>query len=195
MKGLRFPIHSALLSEARLYALESSGHTLDYEGWGDQYEKMGRLTYGKFGQLWVTEFCRANGIDCVKDISSPYVPDKVDLTIYGHAIDVKTTVNRSLLGQTSPGVFQKNACDFFCFLVTDKKCSFVETIGFLDAETYKSIAVKVKKGELIPGTTWEQRFSESYFLPPDAPVVPFMNFLLKLKTAAHTSRLAIRAPA
>ena len=188
MNAIRYPITSALLAEARLYAQESYGHTFDYQGWEkpDQKQKMARLTYGKFGQLWVAEFCRANGLPCEKDTSSPYVADDRDLTIYGHSIDVKTTVNRNFLGQVSPGVINK-PCDYFCFLVTDLKCSFVEPIGFMDCDTYRSVAIEVKEGETIPGTTMQQRFGTSFFLPRPAPVVPFVQFLKHLRAANHAS--------
>ena len=192
MNAIRYPITSALLSEARLYAQESYGHTMDYQGWKDQHLKMARMTYGKFGQLWVAEFCRANNLQYQKDTSSPYVADDRDLTIYGHSIDVKTTINRDFLGQVSPGVINK-PCDYFCFIVTDKECSFVEPIGFIDCETYRSIAVEIKEGQTIPGTKTFQRFGTSFFLPRPAPVVPFVAFLIQLHKAANTSRLAIGA--
>ena len=186
MNAIRYPITSALLSEARLYAQESYGHTMDYQGWQDQKLKLARLTYGKFGQLWVAEFCRANSIECVKDTSSPYVADDRDLSIYGHSVDVKTTVNRNLLGQVSPGVINK-PCDYFCFLMTDSNCSFVEPIGFMDCDTYRAVAVEVKEGQTIPGTSLVQRFSTSFFLPRPAPIVPFVQFLKHLRDANHAS--------
>lgn len=194
MNAVRYPIHSGVLSEARLYAQESYRHTMDYDGWKDQKLKMARLTYGKFGQLWVTEFCRANAIDCVKDTSSPYVPDDVDLTICGHSIDVKTTINRAYLGQVSPGVINK-PCDYFCFLVTDQQCSFVEPIGFIDSDTYRAIAVEVKEGQLVPGTNQKQRFGTSFFLPVGAQFVPFVQFVRRLQSAAEQSRRVVEARA
>lgn len=192
MNAVRYPITSTLLSEARVYAQESYAHTMDYKGWQDQKLKLARMTFGKFGQLWVTEFCRVNGISYEKDTSSPYVADDRDLSIYGHSIDVKTTINRDFLGQVSPGVINK-PCDYFCFLVTDLQCSFVEPVGFMDCDTYRSVAVQVKEGELIPGTNTRQRFNTSFFLPRPAPVVPFVQFLMKLQKAAITSRLVAGA--
>lgn len=186
MNAIRYPITSALLSESRLYAQESYRHTMDYQGWHDQKLKLARLTYGKFGQLWVAEFCRANGIECQKDTSSPYVADDRDLTIYGHSIDVKTTINRDFLGQVSPGVINK-PCDYFCFLVTDMQCSFVEPIGFMDCDTYRAVAIEVKEGQAIPGTSTKQRFGTSFFLPRPAPVIPFVQFLTRLRSAANAS--------
>lgn len=186
MKSIRYPIASTLLSEARLYARESFGHTMDYQGWQDQKLKLARLTYGKFGQLWVAEFCRVNGIQYEKDTSSPYVADDRDLSIFGHSIDVKTTINRDFLGQVSPGVINK-PCDYFCFIVTDMQCSFVEPLGFIDCDAYRAIAVEVKEGQLIPGTNTRQRFGTSFFLPRLAPVTPFVQFLLRLREAAKAS--------
>lgn len=186
MRSIRYPITSTLLSEARLYARESFGHTMDYQGWQDQKLKLARLTYGKFGQLWVAEFCRVNGIQYEKDTSSPYVADDRDLSIFGHSIDVKTTINRDFLGQVSPGVINK-PCDYFCFIVTDMQCSFVEPLGFIECDAYRAIAVEVKEGQLIPGTNTRQRFGTSFFLPRLAPVTPFVQFLLRLREAAKAS--------
>lgn len=194
MNAIRYPITSALLSEARLYAQESYGHTMDYQGWQDQKLKLARLTYGKFGQLWVSEFCRANGITHEKDTSSPYVADDRDLSIYGHSIDVKTTINRDFLGQVSPGVINK-PCDYFCFLVTDVQCSFVEPIGFMDCDTYRTVSVQVREGELIPGTRTRQRFGTSFFLPAQAPVIPFVQFLTRMRSAVKAGRAALEVAA
>lgn len=119
---------------------------MDYQGWQDQKLKPGAPDLREIlTQLWVAEFCRANGIECVKDTSSPYVADDRDLSIYGHSVDVKTTVNRNLLGQVSPGVINK-PCDYFCFLMTDSNCSFVEPIGFMDCDTYRAVAVEGEGG-------------------------------------------------
>jgi len=190
MKAIRYPITSALLSEARLYAQESYGYTMNYKGWDDQYKKMARMTYGKFAQLWVADFCRVNDIDYVKDTSSPYVAHNLDLTICGHSIDVKASINRTFIGQVSPGVINK-PCDYFCFVVTDDKCSFVEPIGFIDCDMYRSVSVKVNEGDLIPGTNTRQRFETSFFLPRPAPVTPFVQFLVRMRDASKASKVLI----
>lgn len=94
----------------------------------------------------------------------------------------------------SPGVINKS-CDFFCFVVTDVQCSFVEPVGFMDCDTYRSVAVQVKEGELIPGTATRQRFGTSFFLPRPAPVIPFVWFLMRLREAAKAGRSVIGAAA
>lgn len=169
-----------MLIEARLYAQDSIQHTMDYIGWEDQHNKQERITYGKFGQLWVSEFCRLNKIPHEKDRSSPTQADDLDLTIMGKMVDVKTTVIREFVGQISPGVFNK-PCDEYCFIVTDRQCSFVTPIGFVSQEDYKKHCVHIKKGEIIPGTSREQKFGGgSYFLPHNSKVCrPFVYTLMK----------------
>lgn len=176
----RIPCSSAVLSEARLYAIESSGWTLDYQGWEDQHHKMHRLTYGKFAQLWVYEFCRINGIDCQKDTSDPKQPDDRDLIICGHDVDVKTSINPKLLGQISPGMYRKTS-GFFCFVLTDTGCTFIMPRGFLHCSHFESHSDEVKKGDIIPGTGLQQRFGSSRFLRRGAPVVGFYDFMADAK--------------
>lgn len=174
-----YPVSTKILTEARLYAQDSIQHTMDYEGWKDQHKKQERITYGKFGQLWVSEFCRLNNIPHKKDRSSPMQADDLDLTIFDKKIDVKTTVCNALVGQVSPGVINK-PCDEYCFLVTDRQCSYVTPIGFVSQSDYKAHSVFVAENETIPGTNLRQRFGGgSYFLPPNSPVLrPFVRELL-----------------
>jgi len=178
---VHYPANTAMLSEARLYATDSIMHTMDYNGWKDQHQKRERITYGKFGQLWVTEFCRLNGVPHQKDRSSPKDADDVDLVVRGQLIDVKTSVCQSLVGQVSPGVLNK-PCDYFCFLLTDKACSYVAPYGLIEADVYRKIAVEVKQGDLIPGTGIQQRFGSSFFLPENPELIPFVRFMSFGKT-------------
>ena len=172
-----YPMTSALLTEARLYAVDSIAHTMDYHGWKDQHYKQERITYGKFGQLWVGEFCKLNGICYEKDKSSPKQADDLDLKIGVYSVDVKTTVCEGIRGQVSPGVFDK-PIDYYLFMVTDAVCSFVKPLGFVSQENYQRNAIKVFKGEYIPGTTVRQNFEFSYFLPYEIPVwEPFLDFM------------------
>ena len=105
-----------------------------------------------------------------------------------HAINPLT----NFIGLINP---THKACDFFCFVVTDVQCSFVEPVGFMDCDTYRSVAVQVKEGELIPGTGTRQRFGTSFFLPRPAPVIPFVRFLMRLREAAKAGRSVIGAAA
>ena len=59
-----------------------------------------------------------NGIQYEKDTSSPYVADDRDLSIFGHSIDVKTTINRDFLGQVSLASSTSRATTS-AFIVTD----------------------------------------------------------------------------
>lgn len=173
---VHYPLTTKLLTEARLYATDSIQHTMDYEGWKDQHKKRERIVYGNFGQLWVAEFCRINGIPFQKDRSSPETPDNFDLIAHGYKIDVKTSIHNDLVGQVSPGVINKEL-DFFCFMLTDRMCSFIAPFGLISADEYRAIAVEVNNGETIPGTALKQRFGRSYFLPPGAELMPFVQFM------------------
>ncbi len=178
--NVRYPVSTAVINEARLYAQDSIQHTMDYKGWEDQHVKMERITYGKFAQLWVCEFCKLNGIPYKKDQSSPKEADDVDLFIYDKKIDVKSSISDNMIGQVSPGVINKE-CDEYCFIVTNKQCEFVMPVGFVSHRDYKDNAVFVKKGEQIPGTNQIQRFGYgSYFLPKNSLVLrPFVQTLMK----------------
>ena len=177
---LAVPCSSAILSEARLYAIESNTHTMDYEGWKDQHNKLRRLTYGKFAQLWVYEFCRVNGIRCEKDKSGPTEPDNKDLVICGLDVDVKASTIGALVGQISPGMYNKSD-GFYCFARTNETCSFILPIGFLHCSLFIPNSIEVRQGETIPHTTIVQRFRSSRFLSKGAPVVPFFEFMADAK--------------
>lgn len=172
----RIPCSSAVLSEARLYAIESYNHTMNYKGWEDQHNKMERLTYGKFAQLWVYEYCILNGIECEKDDSSPLTPDKKDLTICGINVDVKSSVRPEFLGQISPGMYNKDD-GFYCFLLTDHDCTFIQPRGFISCADYMRHSIEVKKGDAIPGTDVVQRFGSSRFLRKKGVVTQFHEFM------------------
>ena len=132
---VHYPLTTNLLTEARLYATDSIQHTMDYEGWQDQHKKRERIVYGNFGQLWVAEFCRINGIPCQKDRSSPERADDYDLIAHGFKIDVKTSIHKDLVGQVSPGVINKPV-DYFCFMLTDRLCSYIAPYGLIAADEY-----------------------------------------------------------
>ena len=184
----RIPCSTAVLSEARLYAIESSSHTMDYDGWKDQHNKLERLTYGKYAQLWVHEWCRINGIPCVKDKSSPKEPDDNDLTICEHQIDVKASVIPQLLGQISPGMYRRSD-GFYCFILTDKQCSFVMPAGFIHCSLFLPFSEEVEQGKKIPGTEIVQRFGRSRFLNKGAPVVPFFEFMADARAGALSKHI------
>lgn len=160
----KLPITTTVISEAKLYAMESIKHTVDYKGWGDCHQKLCRITIGNFCQLWLAEFCKINGIPHVKDNSSPYEPDKCDLTINGHAIDCKSSVVSSLPMQVSPHCEKQENIDFYAFFSTDKEMNFIEPLGFISRLKFMKEAMVVNVGDTIPGTNLVQRFDKSYFI-------------------------------
>lgn len=176
---VNYPVTTMLLAEARLYASDSIQHTMDYHGFrgGDLDKKRERITVGNFCQLWVCEFCRLNGVSYSKDASSPDRPDDYDLIAHGYRIDVKSSIDARLIGQVSSGVINKPV-DYFCFMLTDRQCTFIAPYGLIEAVEYRNIAVEVNEGDMIPGTTLRQRFGKSYFLPKNAELLPFVQFFL-----------------
>lgn len=178
---VHYPTNTSILTEARLYATDSIQHTMDYHGFESKSprelkKKFERITIGNYGQLWVAEYCRINGIPYHKDESSPEKPDDYDLIAHGYRIDVKTSIIPELVGQVGPGVIDK-PIDYFCFLQTDRLCSYVAPWGLISADEYKKIAVKVNEGEVIPGTTIKQAFGCSWFLPQDPELMPFVQWM------------------
>ena len=163
---MKHPVSTAIITEARMYAVESINHTMDYSGWDDGHEKTMRITIGKFSQLWLCEVCHLNMIPYEKDTSSPYMPDQRDLTINGWAVDCKATVSDGLEGQVGPGHDKKNnSIDLYAFFRTGRNMEFIEPLGFVWARDLLTVAKKISQGERIPGTNIDQRFRYSYFVP------------------------------
>jgi hypothetical protein len=175
---MRYPVSTALLKEAQLYAMASFHHTFNWDSHKGGNAKMQRITVGRFAQVWVQEFCRLNGIPHISDASSSDVSDEFDLQIRGLKVDIKASKHADLLGQVAPGPFRKaESGTYFCFVLADPEGTFVEPWGFIEADDYRKFSYSVKRGEQLP-TGHVQAFSESFFLPPDAPVEPFESFLL-----------------
>ena len=177
-----YPVSTDIITDAKVYATESINYTMDYEGFENRCEKdlqkkMERIVYGKFGQLWVAEFCRLNGVNCKSDKSSPYVPDKSDLEIDSLKIDVKVSVIKHLVGQVSPGAVKADY-DYFCFMLVDRDCKWVCPYGFISCEDFRRVMVEVERGQKIPGTNIVQKFMASYFLPENPHLIPFVSFLM-----------------
>lgn len=160
----KYPANSAILTEARAYAMESIGHTVDYNGWGDAHQKMQRITTGKYAQLWLAEFCKINGINHKKDNSSPYIYDDEDLKICNLSIDCKVSIHEYLVGQVSPHCFKQENIDGYAFFLTDPSLSFIKPYGFIKRDDFLKNAICIEKGEQIFNTGITQRFSKSYFI-------------------------------
>lgn len=160
----KYPVSSALLNEARLYALESINHTIDYKGWSDAYQKMTRITTGKFAQIWLSEFCKLNNIKHIKDDSSPYISDNQDIEICGYSIDCKVSTNQNLIGQVSPHCLKQTNIHSYAFFLTDEKMSFISPCGFIPREDFLNKSKEIKQGEFLPNSNIQQRFSSSFFI-------------------------------
>lgn len=175
---MRYPVSTALMKEAQLYAMASFHHTFNWDSHKGGNAKLQRITLGRFAQIWVQEFCRLNGVPHVPDTSSSDVADRFDLEIRGVQVDIKASKHQKLVGQVAPGPYHKaEPGTYFCFVLTDPQGTFVDPWGFIEADDYRAWAYSVKRGEQLP-TGHVQAFSESFFLPENAPVEPFERFLL-----------------
>jgi|GEM_PF-4867400 len=162
---MKYPINTAMLTEARMYARESIENTADYEGWKDQHRKMERIVSGTFVQLWLCEYCRLNDIPHKADRSSPYVADSWDLKIAGFNIDCKSSYIDGLEGQITKHHDDKNnIINAYCFFRTDRTLSYVEPLGVISKRKVHDNSLIVKEGDIIPGTKFTQRFGYSYFV-------------------------------
>lgn len=183
---MKIPANSALLMEAKAYALESAAHTFDYKGWTDKHAKLSRLTHGKWAQLWLGELCRLNGYEYEKDASSPYVHDNSDLLINGWAIDCKVSTRNGLEGQISPHYKKQNGqVQFYAFFRSDTRITFIEPLGFLHYSRVEACSDLVREGEIIPGTSYVQRFAQSYFVRQDELLRFYKHITWMAKNPRH----------
>jgi hypothetical protein len=190
IRPVAYPVSTKMLTEARCYAVDSIKHTVNYPGWKDEHKKFERITTGRFGQLWVAEFCKINGIECEQDETPPTENDVSDVTICGSVIDVKTSLYKSFVGQVNGSVIKK-PCDYYCFLLTTREFDIVMPYGFVSYEDYKENATKLKEGDIIPGTNIKNRFNETYFLSEKNRVRPFVQFLIEKKSDSYTLDLPV----
>lgn len=184
---MKFPANTTALIEAKMYAIESITHTMDYEGWGDAHAKAVRIMTGNYCQLWLAEFCELNGITCQKDRSSPYIADKGDATINEWVVDSKASLTEGLEGQISPHHDKQSGIDFYVFFSTDRDFSFIEPLGFIHTSDVVSSSIRVEQGEKIPGTNFIQRFQYSYFVKREC-MQPFWKTLQEMQMESKTQR-------
>ena len=185
----KYPANSAILTEARMYALESINCTVDYEGWKDCHKKMCRITTGKYAQLWLSEFCRLNEIPYKKDKSSPYLHDKEDIEINGHSIDCKVSTIEHLVGQVSPHVLNQENIDFYVFFLTNDELSFIAPYGLIRRKDFIRLAKEIKKGEQLPGTKIIQKFNSSFFISTSS-LLPFESSIKRLGRSNVCQKIA-----
>lgn len=162
-----YPDLSSVMLEAGNYANDSIDFTADYSGWEDKSGKHGRIVRGRAIQLWLVEFCKVNGINHIKDISSAEVPDEMDLAICGKPVDCKASVLKGVC-QVTTNISNQSGKMLYFFFETDKELSYIKPLGAVSKNKFKDAAILVKKGDKIPGTDIIQKFgSGSYFIATD----------------------------
>jgi len=180
---VKYPFRIRIIDRAKKYAEQSLRNTHDYGGWKDESQtdrKRQRIMTGRFGQLWVYEFCKLNNIPSEHDNSSVYEADDFDIKIMGYSVDVKTTTVNGICCQVNPALKSKNI-DYYCFLKTDKQYSFSEPLGLIEKGEYYKNAILIPNGAKFPGTSIENKYhSGSYILEDIACLIPFEEGLFSL---------------
>jgi hypothetical protein len=180
---MKLPIASTILSAARLYAIETADHTVNYEGWNendiaDTFRKLERITLGRFGQLWFYEFCQLNGIPSEEDKTNPLISDKTDVRVCGFDVDVKISKIADMPCQISPGVLDKS--QIYLFLGCDERLTYIEPKGFISRLKIKENSVFIKHGEKIPNTNFIQKFKAGSYFISNKELKPFFEVVHNL---------------
>ena len=176
----KYPVLSTVIERARLYAIDSYSYTHDHKGWETQQSKSQRILTGRVGQEWVSAFCVINGIKNKPDTSSHKDNDEYDLIICGKTIDVKITAVSHCFASQVNNTSIKQKIDYYCFLLTDKKFTYIQPVGFISHSNYVRAAVNVPQGACIPGSTIKQIFRDgSRFLIDDTGMLPFWETLMQ----------------
>jgi len=123
---MKYPYNVEILKRANTYALKSLKYTYSYAGWEDQAgtkAQYDRILIGRFGQEWVSDYFRLNGIDTRFDESDYTEADDFDLIIADSVIDVKTTITTTISCQVNAALSKKSV-DAYCFIRLDKDFTF-----------------------------------------------------------------------
>ena len=182
---LKLPVNSTPLSIARLYAIDSFNYTHDHEGFEDEKgtnSKLRRIQIGRFGQEWITEFCKINNIHITADKTSAKENDIFDINILGKNIDVKTSAS-TIPCQCNKLIERKNNIDLFVFMKTDNWLSCIEPICIIPFDYYFQNALLIKEGELFPQTNIKNKFKRGSYVLQEPEIYggqPVINTLVKV---------------
>lgn len=174
MRTFKEPLGSILIEAARMYALDSHQHTMNYAGWEDEDntpQKIQRILHGRLAQLWLGEWCRINQVPHVADRSLyTHADGGVDLTILNHPIDVKASFN--LPPQVGSHLREKaGGAEWFAFASLPWDLSWICIDGLIATSDFFQRAQFIPYGQNIPGTQLRQRFQDgSYFLLDRSPL-------------------------
>jgi len=155
---MRIPVNTMSLMAARVYAYDSHLFTHDHCGYEQDSKtvsKIDRITTGVFGQEWLAEMCRLNGIAVKKDTTTHMQNDVFDLKILDKIVEVKTAAS-DIYCQVNC-IANRRLCDFYCFLKTDKNKTFIEPVGIIPKSIYDQVKIKVDYDSKIPGTNFMQK--------------------------------------
>lgn len=180
---MKYPYSIEILKRADAYAKKSLNYTYSYAGWENeagtevQYR---RILIGRFGQEWVADCCKLNGVKVRFDESDYTEADNFDLIVTDSIVDVKVTVTSSILCQVN-GALAEKLVDVYCFMRVDRDLAFVEPLGIISKDLYFEYAQKINYNECFPKTSIRNKFKNgSYILKPSL-LFSFEDTLGKLK--------------
>ena len=150
MREFKYPCNSRVLEKAQKYMEESIDYTHDYSGWNKKQYKSLRITTGRFGQEWLIEFAKLNGLKIKADRTNPQTPDGFDVILCDCVCDVKTTSRDDITCQV-PAHLKGKHVDYFCFLRTNTAHDHIQPLGIIPKDQYFKQATFVPEGQKIPG--------------------------------------------
>lgn len=182
---MRLPITEQAMEDAKEYAMKAGDYTYLHDGFKDTSEtqQYNRWLTGGFAQNIIKEYCKINNIQVEEDGSSYKENDKYDLKIKGFSFDVKATnsnipcqVNNTSLMKATKGITH---C--FFFVKIDKNFKWYDPIGFTTSKYYSENCTIVKKGDIIPGTRFTNKFNTTYVMNNDLIQYEGIDSLMWLK--------------
>ncbi len=184
---------SSIIADARDYADHSSAYTHDYAGWGDQYKKHERIMWGRIGQGWLRAVCTLNDIPFEDDPSDYTEADTCDLVINSQRVDVKTWKASGVPYQVNAALRQ-HAVDYYCFLeslTNDIASPRIVPHGFIDFATFWQRSAHVPHGQIIPGTSYTQRYHNGSNILQDTTDIEPIEVRLRKRNQARDTLITI----
>ncbi len=182
---MKYPITEESMKQAREYAEKAGGYTHLHEGFEDttQSQQYKRWVTGGFAQNIVKNYCISNDILCIEDSTTYKDNDRFDLKIQGFKFDIKAT-NTNIqcqVNKTSMIKATKGETHAFFFMRIDKDLKWYEPIGFCTSKYYGDNASHISKGDLIPKTSFVNKFNTTYVMDEDKIQYSGIESLAKLK--------------
>lgn len=183
---LQYPMPAdiaAIVGAAHAYADLSCNYTHDYGGWEDQHKKHERIMWGRIGQGWVRMVCELNRLPFTDDPSDYTEHDGYDIAVQNQRIDVKTWKASGVAYQVNAALAH-HPVEWYCFLrsaTNDVLNPRIIPQGCIPFADFWQHSTHVRCGQVIPGTTYIQRYQNgSNILCNVSVIIPFERALLQM---------------